>query len=330
MLRAATCSIWRRLRPGIGSAIVLAAGAIVLAWLVSATATHLAARGVSTGFDFLGQPARLSISESWIPFASGQDTYARALLIGALNTASVSVLVIAFATVLGMAMGLARLARNWLLSRSMGLWIELIRNVPVPLHLLFWYQLLLQLPPTRQALRWGDFMALSNRGLWIPGLAWRDGALVIDRPVLHGFNFEGGVLLSPELAALVVALTLYSSAFVAEIVRAGVLSVPKGQWHAAESLGMRRLQVLQFVVMPLSLRLILPSLTGEYLNTIKNSSLAVIIGYPELTSLINTTLSETGRPLEAIALLMLAYLTISLPVSAGMNLYASRTVRMLR
>lgn len=310
--------------------MVLAVAAAAVVWLVRATDENLAARGVTTGFDFLAHAARFSISESWLlSYTAGQDTYARALAVGAVNTAGVSMIAIVLATVAGTLLGLARLSRNWLLCHAAGLWVELMRNVPLPLHLLFWYQLLLQLPPTRQALRWG-MVALSNRGLWLPALAWRDGGPVIEQAVLRGFNFEGGLLLSPELAALVLALTLYSSAFVAEIVRAGVRSVPRGQWDAAEALGLKRHQVLRLVVLPLSLRLVLPPLAGEYLNTIKNSSLAVVIGYPDLTALINTTLAETGRPLEAIALLMLAYLTISMPVSALMAAYARRTAFVLR
>lgn len=308
-----------------GSQALVAGAAIAAVYaLVLATEATLSGRGVATGFGFLSQPATFSISESWISFVPGRDSYARALAIGALNTVFVSVLVIMLATTLGAVIGGARLSANWLLSRLAGLYVELMRNVPLPLHLLIWYQMLINLPSPRQALRWADMVALSNRGLWLPRLTWSDTGVGLDLPVLNGFNYEGGWMLSPELAALIIALALYSAAFVAEIVRAGIRSVPRGQWEAADALGLHPRDTMRFVVAPLSLRLIVPPLTGEYMNTIKNSSLAVVIGYPELTSIMNTMLSETGRPIEAIALLMLAYLSISVPVALLMNWYNHR------
>lgn len=320
------------LRAWLGQGLVVLALAVALLVLVQVTGDNLGARGIRTGFDFLAAKANLSISESWIAFRPGQDSYARVLLVGALNTIFVSAVVIALGTMLGVAVGLARLSANWLLARTAGAFVEVIRNVPLPLQLLLWYQVLLNLPPPRQAIRWGEAVALSNRGLWLPALEWADGHWLpqLRLPVLSGFNFEGGMLLSPELAALVLALTLYAGAFIGEIVRAGILSVPRGQWEAGEALGLTRGQVLRDIVAPLSRRLVIPPLAGEYLNTIKNSSLAVVIGYPELTSLVNTMLSETGQPIEAVALLMLAYLTISLPVSWFMDWYNRRTAVLLR
>ena len=318
------------LRSWIGQGLVVAAVLLALYALVQAIAANLGARGIRTGFDFLAAKANLSISESWIAFRPGQDSYARVLLIGALNTVFVSLLAIVLGTVLGVSVGLARLSSNWLLGRTAGAFVEVIRNVPLPLQLLNCYQVLLNLPSPRNAVRWGEAVALSNRGLWLPALDWSQGLPQWSLPVLHGFNFQGGMQLSPELAALVIALTLYAGAFIGEIVRAGILSVPRGQWEAAQSLGLTRGQVLRDVVAPLSRRLIIPPLAGEYLNTIKNSSLAVVIGYPELTSLVNTMLSETGQPIEAVALLMLAYLTISVPLALFMDRYNRRTAVMFR
>ncbi len=350
--------------------------------LAAITVANLDARGIKTGFDFLWQPASLGISESWIPFSPGQDSYGRVLVAGAANTVFVSVLVIGLATMLGVVIGLSRLSSNWLLSHSAGLYVELIRNIPLPLQLLVWYQILLNLPSPRQAITWGGAVALSNRGLWLPTLVWDSGhaawlvaflilsvvlvalkrlankaghrpifpvgrtllilgflgllaiSLVspprLEVPVLHGFNYQGGISLSPELTALVGGLTLYAAAFIAEIVRAGIRSVPAGQWEAAQALGLSRRHTLRLIVMPLSLRLIIPPLASEYLSTIKNSSLAVVIGYPELASLINTTMSNTGQPIEGIAILMLAYLTISVPVGMFMNWYNRRSALVTR
>lgn len=142
-----------------------------------------------------------------------------------------------------------------------------------------------------------------------------------DVPELKGFNFSGGLTLSPEFAALLIGLTVYTAAFVAEIVRAGILSVSKGQWEAAEALGIRRPRVLRLIVLPQALRIIVPPMTSTYLNYTKNSSLAIAIGYPDLVSVANTTMNQTGQPIEAIAIFMSVYLTLSLLISAFMNWY---------
>ena len=143
-------------------------------------------------------------------------------------------------------------------------------------------------------------------------------------PELRGFNFVGGATLSPEYVALLVALTTYTAAFIAEIVRAGILAVSKGQWEAAEALGLRRGVVVRRIVLPQALRVIVPPLTSQFLNLTKNSSLAVAIGYQDIVSVANTTLNQTGQAIEAIGLIMLVFLTVSLSISAAMNWYNAR------
>lgn len=143
----------------------------------------------------------------------------------------------------------------------------------------------------------------------------------IDYPEFAGFNFSGGAVLSPEFSALFIGLALYTAAFLAEIVRAGILSVARGQLEAASSLGLSRRQVLRFIVAPQALRVIVPPATSQYLNCTKNSSLAVAIGYPDLVSIANTTINQTGQAIEGITIIMLVYLTISLAISALMNWY---------
>lgn len=354
--------------------LVLGTIAVIIYWLAATTAGNLQTRGITTGFGFLSKPANLAISETLIPYSPGVDTYARVVLVGALNTIFVSFIAIVLATLLGLFIGLSRLSPNWLLSRAAGAYVELIRNVPLPLQLLLWYQVLLNLPPPRQALIFMDAVVLSNRGLWLPAAMWQGihlamfgGAILlaliipaakrrmapdrrtpsanwswlllvlavlvgvallppeIETPALRGFNYQGGTSVSPELAALVAGLTLYSGAFIGEIVRAGILAVPSGQWEAARALGLRPKRIIQKIVLPLSLRFAIPPTANEYLNIVKNSSLAVIIGYPELAALINTMLGDTGQPIEAIAILMLAYLSISFSVSSFMNWYERRT-----
>jgi general L-amino acid transport system permease protein len=146
-----------------------------------------------------------------------------------------------------------------------------------------------------------------------------------EKPVLRGFNFVGGIRLIPEFVALLVALATYTAAFIAEVVRAGVLSVPRGQSEAALALGLRRRSVLRLIVVPQALRLIVPPLTNQYLNLTKNSSLAVAIGYPDLFAVFaGTTLNQTGQAIEIIAITMAVYLAISLLTSALMNWYNAR------
>lgn len=143
-------------------------------------------------------------------------------------------------------------------------------------------------------------------------------------PELAGFNFSGGATLTPEFAALLIGLVAYTAAFIAEIVRAGILSVHRGQTEAAAALGLRPSFVLRLVVLPQALRVIVPPLTSQYLNLTKNSSLAVAIGYPDIVSIANTAINQTGQAIEGIAIIMAVYLTISLSISAFMNWYNAR------
>ncbi|MDQ8033378.1 amino acid ABC transporter permease [Bordetella genomosp. 1] len=160
----------------------------------------------------------------------------------------------------------------------------------------------------------------------LPVLGWlaSGASLTLDMPVLKGFNFQGGLTLSPEFAALLAGLVIYTSAFIAEVVRSGIQAVNQGQWEAAESLGLKRSQMLRLVVLPQALRVIIPPMTSQYLNLTKNSSLAVAIGYPDIVSVVNTTLNQTGQAIEGILIIMAAYLTVSLSISIFMNWYNTR------
>ena len=161
----------------------------------------------------------------------------------------------------------------------------------------------------------------------IPLLVWHfSGAtLSVELPQLRGFNFRGGITIIPELGALLLALTIYTAAFIAEVVRAGIESVPKGQKEAAAALGLKPGKVMTLVVIPQAMKVIIPPLTNQYLNLAKNSSLATAIGYPDLVSVFaGTTLNQTGQAVEVIAMTMAVYLTISLSVSLLMNIYNRR------
>ena len=284
--------------------------------LVFNTLANLEARRIASGFAFLWREAGFEIGESAFAY-SAADSYARALAVGLANTFKVAVLGIVLATAVGAAVGLLRLSKNILLKALSGAYVELVRNVPLLVQLFFWYALITEmLPHPRAALHPLPGVFLSNRGIFFPTFS--------STPVLEGFNFTGGMALTPEFAALLAGLALYTAAFIAEIVRAGVLAVGRGQWDAAYALGLSRRQALRHVVAPQALRVIVPPLTSQYLNLTKNSSLAVAIGYPELVSIANTTINQTGQAIEGVAIIMAVYLTISLAISALMNWYNAR------
>jgi general L-amino acid transport system permease protein len=351
-------------------------------WFWSNAQANMASRGLQFGYAFLDRSAGIPIGESVIPYTPS-DTYRTALTVGLLNTLRVAIVGILLCTVFGVLLGLARLSTNPLLRSLTGGYIEVIRNTPLVLQLVFWHAVLLQLPSVRQALTPLPGVFLSQRGvkipalvadqaLWVflaalaagaigwwlllrrerarqiatgdrrptilPGLAMLLGlpALgmaagfvpTVDWPELAGFNFEGGLALSPEFFALLIGLVVYTSAFIAEIVRSGIQSVHKGQWEAARALGLSPGRIMRLVILPQALRVIIPPLTSQYLNLTKNSSLAVVIGYPDLVSVANTSINQTGQAIEVITIFMAVYLLISLATSALMNWYNARVALM--
>ena len=294
----------------------------IVSGLAVQTAANLRARGIASGFDFLRRGAGFEIAPGLIEFSS-RDTYARAILVGLLNTLRVSLTGLVLATTLGVALGMARLSNVWIASTIARGYLEVIRNTPLLLQLLFWYSLTQALPGPGEALSPLPGVFLCFRGLFVPRLVWSSGDawISVERPVLAGFGFQGGAFVSPEFAALLVGLTIYTAAFIGEIVRGGVLAVDKGQREAAAALGLSRARTLRLVVLPQALRVIIPPTTAQFLNLMKNSTLAVAIGYPDLLSITNTTLNQTGQAIEAIAIAMTVYLTISLSLSLAMNVY---------
>ncbi|NJR73553.1 MAG: ABC transporter permease subunit [Scytonema sp. CRU_2_7] len=254
--------------------------------------------GLQLGFDFLQFQASFDIGETPIPYKPS-DPYSRALLVGLVNSLRVIVFGIILATIVGITVGVARLSDNWLVRQLALVYVETLRNTPLLLQLFFWYfALFLSLPKTENQISLLGFINLNNRGVTLPF----------------------GIELSSELSTLILGLTLYSGSFIAEIVRAGILSVPKGQWEAARALGFKPHSILRLVIFPQALRLIIPPLTSQYLNIAKNSSLAIAVGYPDIYFVASTTFNQTGRAVEAMLLIMVTYLTISLSVSLFMNL----------
>lgn len=309
--------------------LVAVAAVLAVGWfLVSNTLDNLASRGIVSGFGFLGRPASFAIGETLVAY-SPADTFARAIWVGLLNTLYVSFLGIVLSTIIGTAIGIARLSPNWLVGKLAMFYVETVRNVPLLLQLFFWYAVITQaLPGPRQALHPLPGVWLSNRGLIVPSFDW--ATFKVSLPHLAGFNFQGGANFSPELAALLFGLTTYTAAFIAEVVRGGILAVPKGQGEAASALGLSRGQSLRFIVLPQALRIIVPPLTSQYLNLLKNSSLAIAIGYPDLVGVANTTINITGQAIEGIAIVMAVFVAVSLSLSALMNWYNHKVALVVR
>jgi len=346
-------------------------------YLFAITQANLRRQSIATGFSFISREAGFEIGEPTISYSSA-DTYARALVVGILNTLKVSLVGIILTIILGTLVGVARLSSNWLVSRIAAGYIEVLQNIPVLLQLFFWYAVFHDsLPGPRQSLNPVTGFFLNNRGFYFPlpvahpayarmGIAlviacvasyllgrwarkrqeqtgqsfplWSVSAgMVITLPLitwlisgaptalnipsLSGFNFEGGLSVSPEFAAILLGLVLYTSAFVAEVVRAGIQAISRGQTEAAMSIGLKPNHVLTLIILPQALRVIIPPLTSQMLNLTKNSSLAVAIGYPDLVSVANTTINQTGQAIEGVAIIMVVYLFFSLVTSAFMNWY---------
>ncbi|POD32014.1 amino acid ABC transporter permease [Pseudomonas syringae pv. syringae] len=362
--------------------IITVVAVIALGWFIfDNTQTNLQHRGITSGFGFLENSAGFGIAQHLIDYSEA-DSYARVFVIGLLNTLLVSVIGIVLATLLGFVIGVARLSPNWMISKLATVYVEVFRNIPPLLQILFWYTaVFLTLPGPRQAHGYLDMFFVSSRGLNMPRALPAEGAwaflvslvvaviaivmmvrwankrfeatgqpfykfwvglallLVIpglsvlifgspvhwELPQLKGFNFSGGWVLIPELISLTLALTIYTAAFIAEIVRSGIKSVSHGQTEAARSLGLRPGPTLRKVIIPQALRVIIPPLTSQFLNLAKNSSLAAAIGYPEMVSLFaGTVLNQTGQAIEVIAITMSVYLAISISISLLMNWYNKR------
>ncbi len=353
-----------------------------LAWsAVSNAVENLRRAHIASGFAFWNFTAGFDIGQTLIDYTS-TSTYGRAFWVGLINTLVVAAVGIVLATILGFLAGIARLSKNWLLARVAGGYVELIRNLPLLLQLLFWYNAVLKaLPDLRDSLTLPGGGFLNNRGLFLPQpvlqpgfegviaafvvgiigaivfriwarrrqartgdqapVAWVALGLIVGLPVIvyflaggpitfaypekGRFNINGGMELLPELVALLFGLVVYTGAFIAEVVRAGILAVAHGQTEAAYSLGLRPGPALRLVVIPQAMRVIVPPLTSQYLNLTKNSSLAVFIGYPDLVQVFaGTVLNQTGQAVEVIAVTMAVYLTFSLVTSLAMNWFNSR------
>jgi len=311
--------------------IVVAVTAVAgLAYLADRTLDDMARRGLVPGIAFLRNTAGFAIGEG-PAFNPAADTYFRALEVGLANTLRVAAVAIVLATGLGLAIAMGRLSGNPLAARLGTGFVEVFRNTPLIVQLLFWYQgVVLGLPALADSLALGPrldpdggtraWLFLSQRGLALPRPT--EGGFVLPR--LDAFRYLDGITLTPEFLALAAGLTVYTAAFVAEVVRGGILSVPRGQRDAALAAGLREGQVLRHIVLPQALRVIVPPLTSQYLNLAKNSTLGIYVGYPDLFNVSLTVGNNTGQFVVLTAVIMATYLAISLTASLAMNLYNRR------
>jgi general L-amino acid transport system permease protein len=369
-----------RVRGIVFQVVLMALLALGLWWIVGNTIKNLERSHIATGFDFLKGRAGFDISNHLIDYSS-DSSYGMALVVGILNTLVVAAAGIVTATILGFLIGIGRLSNNWLIRKLATVYIEIFRNIPPLLVLLFWYQGVLALLPSVRdsvSLPFGSY--LNNRGFYFPQFIWDDRgwlvlaglvigvvlswyvarrakarqmatgqqfpvlwtslALIVGLPILAfvlagfpltveypqkgTFNLTGGMNMKPEFLSLYLALSFYTAAFIAEIVRAGIVGVPRGQTEAYSALGLRQGTGLRLVVIPQAMRIIIPPLTSQYLNLTKNSSLAVAIGYPDLYAIGGTVLNQTGQAIEVVVVFMVVYLGISVLTSLFMNWFNTK------
>lgn len=335
---------------------------------------NLAAQGITTGFSFLERSTGFDVGFKLIDY-DGNSSYARLLLVGLLNTLLMGTLGILAANLVGLFIAVLRISGNATFEAIGVVYTELFRNIPMILQVIFWYMLLLQLPPPRQAFH-GLGAILSSRGAYVPGLNVSvdhaviaaavmfagllallvtavsrklsrhaaigrvRGALVlatlfgltvslwlgripetplVSWPELQGLNIRGGIRLQPEFVALLFGMAIYGGAYIAEIIRAGFISVGRGQVEAARSLGLTPLQVFTRVRLPLAIRAVLPSLINLYVWLLKATTLGVVVGFTDFFAVISVSINQAGQTLELIGILMLTFVLINNSLAFVLN-----------
>jgi general L-amino acid transport system permease protein len=372
--------LWRDVRVlRVGAQVVAAAIVAIVAYVLWFNLTNnLRAAGLPTGFEFLTQPFGVDIPGS--DLSSGATIW-RGLLNGVKNTLALVVVGIPLLTIIGVIVGVARLSTNWLVAKAAGLYVEILRNIPPLLIILFVFNaVILQFPVLQESLNIGDFLIVNNRYIAVVGFTaqpdfgpfllimagafvvaaivwwWRTrrseqtgehhhrflwsfivfsvisilgflalgGPIGLSKPVLDGRALEGGYAGLAAYFAVLIALVLYTASHVAEIVRGSILAVPKGQTEAANAIALSPFQRLRFVVMPQAMRIAIPPIISQYLNYTKNTSLAIAIGYAEVTRITFQTIGNGQPAPQMIAILMGIYLVFSLLISLIVNLVNRR------
>ena len=356
---------------------------IMFLWYLVSRALEL-----DLGFSHLRSRAGFGLSHTFLIDYTSNDSRWQAYFAGIINTIRVSIVGILLATLLGVIMGLARLSKNFLISKIAAGYVEFIRNTPLLVQIIFWQLVLLQLPQISNAITFGGLSVWSNRGILLPfinsvenGSLWflvllislifslfirsylnkiREentnffppniislfiflGIAIIfyfilgvdlysDIPTLEVNQYgtyiqSGGFLLSPEFAAILFALVIYTGTFITEIVRGSIQSLPKGQTEAALALGLNSYQRITLIILPQALRSIIPPLTNQYLNLTKNSSLSVAIAYPDVFMVSRTIMNNAGHALPMLFLILITFLGLSLFISLFMNFLNRRVTR---
>lgn len=367
--------------------IVVAVIAVVLAYIVNNVIVNTRALNIETGFAFLDRPAGFAISQTLISYTN-TSTYLDAFKAAFLNTVFLTAVCIVLATFMGLFIALARISTNPMVARAALVFIETVRNVPLLLHLLIWYYVVVRaLPSPRDSISILDVAYLNSRGFFFasptgdfrvgfvlafvaagivaawglrrlarhpdrsasarstlqrlaivalvafPAVALLSGqsGLAWSIPELSGFNFRGGSAVVPEFVAMVLGISVYSSAFVAEIFRGGLNSVSGGMREAGLALGLGSSFVNMRVVVPLALRAAIPPLGGQYVIMLKNTSLAAVIAYPDLMQVMaGTALNQTGQPLEVMFITLGAYVVLGLLISVVINIWNRRLALVTR
>lgn len=330
--------------------------------------------GIDLSFDFLDQRAGFGIGEG-ISYNPNQS-FLKAFMVGVVNAVFVAIGGIVLATILGVVMGVARLSPNWIMRKIAHVYVEIVRNIPPLVQIIFLYTaVILAIPAIGESISVGGIAFVSNRGGAIPwpragadvgawllfvvagvvaaAFVWRwrtrvneetgrpsyrvlgamgtvvaialvgyvvvGDAFTIDVPQLGERSYTGGLQMTPEFAGILLGLVIYTGAFIAEIVRGSIQAVPKGQKEAAQALGLRPGQQLRLVVLPQAMRIALPAINSQYLNLTKNTSLAFAIGFPEIINITQTITNQAGRFVQVFLMMVVAYLLLSLIISAAMN-----------
>lgn len=334
-------------------------------------------RGRALSFDFLDRRAGFGIKESVISYHPN-NAYLRAIQVAYTNALTVALVGIVMATLLGLIVGVARLSPNWLIRKIAQVYVEIFRNTPALVQIIFWYAaVILTIPRIADSISVFDIAFLSNRGAAIPAIRggedagtwglfllaglvlavvlwrWRTRvneetgqpsyrfsiavaaflglaivgylllgeAFFVQEPVIgpSARGYVGGLQMSPEFAGILLGLVVYTAAFIGEIIRGSILAVSKGQKEAAQALGLRPAQQLRLVVLPQAMRVAVPPINNQYLNLWKNTSLAFLIGFPEIINITTTIINQAGNELQVFAIIVAMYLVTSLVISALMN-----------